>query len=45
MLENVSAVGRITDVTLNMLSSAEILLRKLLVSFNLINYGFSSIIK
>ncbi|ESW17779.1 hypothetical protein PHAVU_007G267500 [Phaseolus vulgaris] len=34
VLENISTVGRVTDVTLNMLSSAEILLRKLL---NLIN--------
>ncbi|QCE05165.1 Virilizer [Vigna unguiculata] len=34
VLENVSTVGRITDVTLNMLSSAEILLRKLLKLIN-----------
>ncbi|KAK7345219.1 hypothetical protein VNO77_15803 [Canavalia gladiata] len=34
VLENVSTVGRVTDVTLNMLSSAEILLRKLLKLIN-----------
>ncbi|KAK7278744.1 hypothetical protein RJT34_23780 [Clitoria ternatea] len=34
VLENISTVGRITDVTLNMLSSAEILLRKLLKLIN-----------
>ncbi|XP_017414401.1 protein virilizer homolog isoform X2 [Vigna angularis] len=34
VLENVSTVGRITDATLNMLSSAEILLRKLLKLIN-----------
>lgn len=33
MLGNISSFGRVTDVTLNMLSSSEILLRKLLVSF------------
>ncbi|KAK7355018.1 hypothetical protein VNO80_14263 [Phaseolus coccineus] len=34
VLENISTVGRVTDVTLNMLSSAEILLRKLLKLIN-----------
>lgn len=34
VLGNISTVGRVTDVTLNMLSSAEILLRKLLKLIN-----------
>ncbi|XP_027363282.1 protein virilizer homolog isoform X3 [Abrus precatorius] len=34
VLENISTVGRVTDVALNMLSSAEILLKKLLKLIN-----------